>query len=686
MKTQLTPFDARRSAAHGQMMVLFALTLTVFIGALMLGVDLSRLRTLAENAQRAANAAALAGVVFVPDYPSTAYYRASEEARKNGFVSGRNGVTVSTTTLSGYPNRLKVTIAEPVSLIFGRAFGLVPQTISRSATGEYYMPLQMGSPDNVLGYAPFPTTMVTGTVPEGFYLENKGQYTLKESGDAYSPLFESFTGATYGPSGDLPKPTSNPCSPVTICGTAPALQTTPNGDHYNTGDPLSPTSFTGYKYIVDDPLTNTLVIKLFDPYDEASYDAAAKSWDSAHSTAFAPSDSNNATTPITDSTTVGSTCVLGGATPCPTNKLIDQASPSGNGPLGSHEVTQEFSLSGPGLSPYDPNMRQVTATAPATDTVCATVNCVYQQGSGGTFDAGNDPTTCTAITCTASSYAYQFMNYAIIHGPGVFRLNVQSVVNADNSLGTRGNAYGVAVCADPGPGATLGATSDPFTNSPTNPGDAMGWNAASCLNPNSPANGGQCSNPNNPSPGAQCIHVYGLGKMAIHNWLSGSASSGNNALVPLGYIPPTYAGKTLQIRLFDVGDISGGSNYIEALTPAGDLSHYSGALTSDGYPSTLDYSYSATPDNNATGYKTINPAAPATASTPITITNGSGAIYNGSWLTMQVPVTLPGTKTYAGMVASYGGYWKMLYHIGGNADDATTWAISVGGSPVHLIN
>src|SRR5579871_4521919 len=47
---------------RGQMMVVFGLTLSIFMGALMLGVDLSRLRTEAENAQRAANAAALAGV------------------------------------------------------------------------------------------------------------------------------------------------------------------------------------------------------------------------------------------------------------------------------------------------------------------------------------------------------------------------------------------------------------------------------------------------------------------------------------------------------------------------------------------------------------------------------------------------------------------------------------------------
>jgi hypothetical protein len=31
------------------------------------------------------------------------------------------------------------------------------------------------------------------------------------------------------------------------------------------------------------------------------------------------------------------------------------------------------------------------------------------------------------------------------------------------------------------------------------------------------------------------------------------------SLIPLGYIPPDYAGKTLSVRLSDVGDVSSGS-------------------------------------------------------------------------------------------------------------------------------
>jgi hypothetical protein len=37
------------------------------------------------------------------------------------------------------------------------------------------------------------------------------------------------------------------------------------------------------------------------------------------------------------------------------------------------------------------------------------------------------------------------------------------------------------------------------------------------------------------------------------------------------------------------------------------------------------------------------------------------------------------------MVNTFGGQWKVLYRIGGAADDATTWSLSVVGSPVHLV-
>lgn len=690
---------ARRGTQPGQMMILLGLTMTILVGAMMLGVDLTHLRAEAENAQRAANAAALAGVIFLPDYASTAEYRALEVARQNGFSSGTNGVTVSASPESGYSNRLTVTITEPVSLVFGNALGLGNRTISRSATAEFYEPLEAGSPDNVLGYAPFPTTLVSPSAAEGFYLENKGPYEFKESGDAYSPLFESFSGQVFATPKDVPTPTgvSNSC----------ALTTTTNGPNtcaFGSGSSTIDTTandlryssnFDGYNYIIDDPFTNTLVVKLFDPYDEVTYNSNARSYDSAHlGTYYAPGDSSNIPSTAISSTNTSPTCLLGGTAGACNTKLIDQPSVGNNAfssnpttsPISGDITTLDFRLYGPGQSPYDQNMAQITATASTSTGTCvpATSNCVLS----APFLAGNDPTTCGSTSCSASPYAYHFLNFAVIHGPGIYRLNVRSEANSDGTMGTLGNAYGIAVCADSPAALYSGGawiTSDPFVNN----GSTPGWNSASCANPNTTAPGA-CSNPANPGSGISCLHLYGLNKMAIHNWLSAGTS-----LIPLGYIPPEYGGKTLEVNLYDIGDVGGGPNSLEVLTPAGNLTNNvygsTSAFTNTGYPASLAATYSSAPDNVSTGYRiTGTTTLAATSSLPVS-DNSSGSwvnIWNGTWLKIAVPLTLPSStgKTYSNMVSQFGGYWKVLYNIQGAADDGTTWVISVAGSPVHLVS
>jgi len=195
----------RWSAGRGQMAVLFALTLVILTGVMMLSIDLSRVRAQTENAQRAANAAALAGVVFLPNFIDKADSRAIGEAVKNGFQNGANGVSVTTAIPDGNTNRLKVTITTPVSLVFGGILGLGRVTVSRSATAEFAEPLEMGAPDYVLGYPAFPTAMVPGgTSTQGFYLEARGPYGQQENGDAYSQYFES-----YNNGGLYPNPVSN---------------------------------------------------------------------------------------------------------------------------------------------------------------------------------------------------------------------------------------------------------------------------------------------------------------------------------------------------------------------------------------------------------------------------------------------------------------------------------------------
>lgn len=674
--------QARRGRQRGQVMVLFALTLIIFIGGLLLGVDLIHLRAEAENAQRAANAAALAGVVFLPDYPNNALYRAREEAARNGFIDGQQGHTVTPALMPGYGGRLKVTITEPVPLFFGGAFGLGPQTISRSATAEYDQPLQLGSSDYVLGYAPFPTGLITATgsltPTQGFYLQARGPYGLQENGDAYSQYYESYAagpGFQPGGSGSATNLT-DPCTAVTPTpGTDGCPRLTPNPDSARIG------RFSGYDYVVDNPLTGTLVIKLFDPYDEGPFNQ----------------DSNNSLSNQSLGT-YGSKladqfgCSTGNGTtqfctPAPAISATTEAAP--------FPVALQFQISGPYQTLFDTSQKPITATpaisvAGSSGGYTCSSDCVL----AAPFVAGDDPThaTCYAThTCaTATSpYAYKFLNYAIIHEKGIFHIHVTVTGNTAapyaQVYGNGGNVFGIAACADPAVGRVLGTASDPSagglaaSDPYTTTGPTPGWNQASCTNPNTaPGAPAVCAHPGM-APSGQCVHIYALNRMCIINELAGGQS-----MIPLAYVPPEYGGRSLQVRLYDIGDVSSNAT-LQVLTPAGDLSH-TGSATNQGFPASLTYTYDAAPSDPNSGYTVATVTPPQPASTPIVATDALGHHpYNGSWLNIHVPINLPNNQKYADMVSAFGGYWKVLYTVGGQGQDTTTWEVSVNGSPVHLV-
>jgi len=729
-----------QGAGRGQIMPFFALILVVLMGAAALGIDLSRVRAEAENAQRAANAAALAGVIYLPDFKDSAYTRATEESRKNGYVTGQKGVTVTPSTMPGYGGRLQVTVNEPAPSIFGHALGILPQTISRSATAEYDLPLQLGAPDWVLGYAPFPTKLVSSAgAYQGFYLAQRGRYDSKELGDALSPYYQSFAGNGFGQGWEKPGPSSNSstmtsppantnhCNPVDKC---PGL--TQNSDR--------PTNFKGYDYVVDDPLPNTLVIKLFDPFDENDLDNWCGQW---------AQDSYGKWYCAKPVKKHPSGQLLAQPYNSPSdNKLIDGG---GSNAFGSHTTTLEFTLSGPYQTPYDTSDKPIKTTPGtlASGQSCTgvagttAVNCVISWP----FNAGQDPAYLDCISSTSrhdtcdqsySPYAFRFVNYAIIHGPGIFHLHSNSVQNSDGTEGTHLNEFGIGVCGDSKPGLGTAANpsgsdvsnpAHPYANDPggdtavnppagspagtprtwndagnhypyTSDPDPAGpstWNPDSCPSPNDPS---ICPDPGTAGPG-KCVHIYAFDRMAIHNQLSNGKS-----LIPLGYVPTEYEGKTLQVHLFDVGDTTittPPDNTIEVLTPVGDLSHYDNALNL-GFPSSLDYTYKADSDpgsgfvvatetpkqSNASQALDVSAPEPATS-------HFSWGRYNGSWLTINVPIDLSsynkkyydmvnGTGAGSGSTPAFGGYWKILYDAKGLATDTTTWEVAVNGAPVHLIS
>ena len=142
--------DARRSQ-RGQVIVIFAGAMIALIALCAVVVDVAWYWTVSQRMQRAADAAALAGVVWLPGDPTTAYKAAKAEATKNGFQDGIAGVKVSPVQDPVNKRRLKVSITGPIGTFFARVVGLNSFPGKRDAKADYALPVPMGSPENYYG-------------------------------------------------------------------------------------------------------------------------------------------------------------------------------------------------------------------------------------------------------------------------------------------------------------------------------------------------------------------------------------------------------------------------------------------------------------------------------------------------------------------------------------------------------
>lgn len=134
-----------------------AVLVAVFVAFLALplaaiGVDIARWYVELERVQAAADAAATAGVTYMPDDFDSARDRALEIAAENGFPDGgRISVVVER---ASRPTQLQVTISSRIDNNFGASFGVVDSTLSRTAVADYNGPAPMGSPCNTMGNEP----------------------------------------------------------------------------------------------------------------------------------------------------------------------------------------------------------------------------------------------------------------------------------------------------------------------------------------------------------------------------------------------------------------------------------------------------------------------------------------------------------------------------------------------------
>ncbi|GAA4130117.1 hypothetical protein GCM10022215_43510 [Nocardioides fonticola] len=179
-----------------------AITMAIFVAVLFLplaalSVDVARWYVEIARLQNAADAAALAGVTYLPDDLVAAQAAAEDAVRRNGFTIGP-GLVVEV-SVGRNASQLRVTVAERVKNTFAAGFGHPESLMTATAVADFSGPAPMGSPCNTLGNEPDGTALLGPILsqivaPLGascprtpqFWANVHGPNVYKTQGDRYS--------------------------------------------------------------------------------------------------------------------------------------------------------------------------------------------------------------------------------------------------------------------------------------------------------------------------------------------------------------------------------------------------------------------------------------------------------------------------------------------------------------------
>jgi Flp pilus assembly protein TadG len=539
----------------GQILVIFALMLTVLIGLVGMAIDVTYAWRNGLQIQRAADAAAMAGVVYMPgglEAANGGRARATAIAAANGY-STTNGSTVVIAANPSNDHQLDVTITADVPTFFVSLFGVPHWTISRSARAAYVLPVPMGSPQPYYGVA-------------GTYKIGSTSYTMK------GPLNETVAQAQGFWATMLTQGAGANSGDAFMPGKLNANQTT--------STPTNPTQDTAnyYDYGIQMPAGSTGQVWIWDPV-------------------FCSTDGRQGT---------GEWWLS-----------------------GTNAVSSYFKL-------YDTHNQPYVASAqtPVGSSGSFFVNQQYTDTDEGGTGVSGSVTQCKAGTTSNVNDARYWHNKW---------WNLSAYITANGGAGTISGGAG-------GELYRLRTTTDPGDSSQDS------TNAFNDFAIYVEATGS-----------AESAQVYGLGAMESFFLLPQSSTSE----FYLAQIDQSSgAGKTIEIKLWDVGDVNNlSSASLQILQP--------GATT---WSAVTGMTWTASKPSGSTS------TAPCGSGTGGSITSYTSSTkqYDGCWLTININID-PGYTTYP---LTTKGWWKIRYTTGTGSDyatDLTTWQVNIRGNPVHLI-
>jgi hypothetical protein len=550
-----------RRDERGYAAVMAAVLAVPLIGMAAFAVDVGQWYVAAREAQRAADAAALAGVVHLPGNQEKAFETAQIYAARNEHPDSAPDVTV-TAGLDNGPTQLKVTVAKKVPSVLGGLFGISSATIARSAVADYAGPVPLGSPCNAYGNDPEPGSTRSSVCSDtGEFWGNVGSpKASKGSGDAYQNggCSSSFAGCVSGTNADYSK--------------------------------------DGYFYSVT--LTkpvNNLAIEVFDPALVHVGDLCDRSNLSA-----AKGLGSNAA--VSDP----STRYANGQTSPYCTGDINFAGDSGG---YTDMVATQYQVRNPGANPWDPLSFPVRSGCSGAGTYPGYAGDLSKALNKTAPEYGANPANFGGQVSIAQQDGYV---------ANVFRRWVRLCTISNAPAGT----YLIQV-------KTNGVGSD----------NANGHNRFA-LRAYSTSN----------TSAKDDIAISGFSKMAMYANLPNATSKFYLARVPSG-----AAGQVLNVNLFDVGD---------ATKP--------GTIT-----------VVAPPESGVT-FKDCQGSGVVNATMPNCSLSGVNSKYNGQWQTISVPIPT-GYKCDDRDSADCWVRLEFEYGSGNQPSDTTSWAASIEGDPVRLI-
>ena len=136
--------DALSGDDGGFVMVWLALLMLVLLAFCGFGIDVANWWYIGQREQRAADAAALAGSIYMPNDVATARAIALKVSSQNGYTNGVNATVMA--NQEPQPSRIRVTVTSTTTNFFAGLVGYNNETISRDAVADFQGPVPMGSP------------------------------------------------------------------------------------------------------------------------------------------------------------------------------------------------------------------------------------------------------------------------------------------------------------------------------------------------------------------------------------------------------------------------------------------------------------------------------------------------------------------------------------------------------------